>query len=148
MYQRILVPVDGSTTSTSALREAIKVAKNQGSALRLVHVVNELILTTDDVQFIVPSIGLLESLRADGRAILKRAEALVREQGIEPQCVLAESIGRQAAHQIIEQAEQWPADLIVMGTHGRRGLHRLLMGSDAEQVLRAASVPVLLVRSQ
>jgi nucleotide-binding universal stress UspA family protein len=73
---------------------------------------------------------------------------MVRDQGIEPQCVLSESIGRQAAHQIIKQAEQWPADLIVMGTHGRRGLHRLLMGSDAEQVLRAASVPVLLVRSQ
>jgi nucleotide-binding universal stress UspA family protein len=47
---------------------------------------------------------------------------------------------------IVEQAEQWPADLLVMGTHGRRGLRRLALGSDAEMVVRGARVPVLLVR--
>jgi nucleotide-binding universal stress UspA family protein len=58
-----------------------------------------------------------------------------------------ESIGGPAADTIVAQAQQWPADLIVMGTHGRRGFARLAMGSDAEHVVRAASVPVMLVRN-
>lgn len=60
--------------------------------------------------------------------------------------VLLESIGGRAADLIVDQAKQWNADLIVMGTHGRRGLRRLALGSDAELVVRSASVPVLLVR--
>jgi nucleotide-binding universal stress UspA family protein len=87
-----------------------------------------------------------ESLRKGGRAILDLAEAAVERQGISPECVLLESIGGAAAGLILAQAEEWPADLIVMGTHGRRGLLRVALGSDAEQVVRAATVPVLLVR--
>jgi nucleotide-binding universal stress UspA family protein len=61
--------------------------------------------------------------------------------------LLIESIGAVAAELILAQAKQWQADLIVMGTHGRRGLARLAMGSDSEQVVRGATVPVTLVRS-
>src|SRR5687767_8064389 len=117
MYPRILVPVDGSKPSSLALQEAIKLAKSDGSQLRLVHVINELVLPADDVQLVMNIDNVLTALRETGTAILKRADTLVREQGLEPQCVLLESIGRQAAGRIIEQATQWPADLIVMGTH-------------------------------
>ncbi len=70
----------------------------------------------------------------------------MQRQGISPECVLLESIGGAAADLILAQAKEWAADLIVMGTHGRRGLLRVALGSDAEQVVRAATVPVLLVR--
>ena len=90
---------------------------------------------------------LAESMREGGKDILQKAEAVVREHGAVSQTVLLESIGGRAADLIVEQALQWPAEVIVMGTHGRRGLKRLLMGSDAELVLRMSPVPVLMVRA-
>ncbi|MGO9994042.1 MAG: universal stress protein [Steroidobacteraceae bacterium] len=146
MYGKILVPVDGSGASTCGLGEAIKFAKNFGGRIRLVHVVNEFII--DGVYSPGMYAGdLFQSLRDTGKTILAEAEALVRQSGIEVDSVLLESIGGPAADFIVTEAKQWPADLIVMGTHGRRGLARLAMGSDAEQVVRAMTVPVLLVRS-
>lgn len=146
MYKRILVPLDGSETSTRGLSEAIKLAKEQGAAIRLLHIVNEFIL---DSTYSPDSYSgtLIESLREGGRLILDRADALVRQQGIESSCVMLETIGGVAADMIAAQAKEWPADLIVMGTHGRRGLRRLALGSDAEGVVRTATVPVLLVRA-
>jgi nucleotide-binding universal stress UspA family protein len=145
MYSKILVPVDGSDTSTAGLIEAIKIAKAQGSALRLVHIVNEFILDYTYSPGIYAN-NLIESLRKAGRTTLDIAEALVQRSGITPECVLIESIGGAAADLILAQAREWHADLIVMGTLGRRGLARLALGSDAEQVVRAANVPVMLVR--
>jgi len=78
--------------------------------------------------------------------VLDNAEKAAQREGVKVDTVLLESIGGVAADLILAQAKQWPADLIVMGTHGRRGLARLAMGSDAEQVVRAALVPVMLVR--
>jgi nucleotide-binding universal stress UspA family protein len=146
MYEKILVPIDGSETSARGLEEAMRVARSgPGSRIRLVHVVNEFIFDgayssgtfTND---------LFASLRDTGKAILAQSESIVRQQGIEVDSVMLESIGAPAADFIVAQAKQWPADLIVMGTHGRRGLARLAMGSDAEYVIRMAPVPVLLVR--
>jgi nucleotide-binding universal stress UspA family protein len=146
MYGKILVPVDGSGTSTCGLSEAIKVAKNFGGRIRLVHVVNEFIIDGAYSPGMYAA-DLFQSLRDTGKTILAEAEALVRQSAVEVDSVLLESIGGPAADFIIAEAKQWPADLIVMGTHGRRGLARLAMGSDAEQVVRAMTVPVLLVRS-
>jgi len=144
VYQKILVPIDGSETSMRGLNEAIKVAKSQGSQLRLFHVVNEFVL---DFSYGAGLYGtnLIDSLREAGKNILQQAETLVRQQGVSVEGVLLESIGGPAADLIVAQAKEWPADLIVMGTHGRRGLRRLAMGSDAEGVIRGAPVPVLLV---
>ncbi len=145
VYPKILVPVDGSETSSVGLKEAIKVAKSQGSQLRLLHVVNEFVLDYSYGAGLYGS-NLIESLREGGKKILEQAESLVRQQGVQVDGVLIESIGGPAADLILAQAKEWPADLIVMGTHGRRGLRRFAMGSDAEGVLRSATVPVLLVR--
>ena len=147
MYEKILVPVDGSDPAAGGLAEAIKIAKSFGGRIRLVHVVNEFIIDatygpgayTNDI---------LKSLRDIGAGILKDAEALVRKAGVAAESVLLESIGGPAAEPIAEQARQWPADLIVMGTHGRRGFARLALGSDAEEVVRIMPVPVLLVRAE
>ena len=147
MYGKILVPVDGSKTSTFGLDEAIKIAKAQGSQLRLVHIVNEFIL---DYMYSpgLHATNLIESLVKAGRALLDGAKTAAQRQGVKAECVMLESIGSAAADLILAQAKEWQADLIVMGTHGRRGLARMAMGSDAEQVVRAASVPVLLVRGE
>ena len=145
MYTKILVPVDGSATSMLGLSEAIKLAKIHGSQLQLVHVVNELVLTAGEGAALYVG-EIVANLRAGGKALLAKAEGIARERGCESQSVLLESIGGRAADLIVEQATRWKADLIVMGTHGRRGLSRLALGSDAELVVRAASVPVLLIR--
>jgi nucleotide-binding universal stress UspA family protein len=145
MYKNILVPVDGSDASNRGLAEAVKLAKGAGGSLLLVHVVNEHImdygyeLTTFDGR-------LIDSLREGGRKVLNTAQQYVTAQGARAETAMPEAIGARAADLILAEAKQWPADLIVMGTHGRRGVRRLLMGSDAEQVVRMASMPVLLVR--
>ena len=147
MYSRILVPVDGSAPSKLALLEAIKLAKCTGARLRLIHVVDEFVM---DAAYI-PSVyyqEMIESLRGVGQAALDDAVATVRQHALEPESILSETFGRRVAEQVVAQANTWPADLIVMGTHGRRGVRRLLMGSDAELVLRTTPVPVLLVRGQ
>lgn len=145
MYGKILVPVDGSETSTRGLNEAIKIAKAQGSQLRLVHIVNEFILDYTYSAGLYAA-NLIESLVKSGRAVLEVAEAVARHEGVKAESVLLESIGGVAGDLILSQAKTWKPDLIVMGTHGRRGLARLALGSDAEHVIRAATVPVLLVR--
>jgi nucleotide-binding universal stress UspA family protein len=145
MYSKILVPVDGSDTSNAGLDEAIKLAKVHGGELCLMHIVNEFILDATYAPGAY-SADLFEAMRKGGQEILDAAEKRMQTQGIKPACVLVESIGGVAADLILEQAKSWHADLIVMGTHGRRGIFRLAMGSDAEQVVRAATIPVLLIR--
>ena len=145
MYKQLLVPVDGSEASMLGLAEAIKIAKSDGSKLHLVHVVDELIpLGTDLPGRYIDQ--FLEALRARGKEILGKSERVVFEHALRCEGVMLETIGGRAADAIVEHAKQCKADLIVMGTHGRRGLRRLALGSDAELVVRSAPVPVLLVR--
>ena len=147
MYKNILVPIDGSETATLGLNEAIRLAKNQGGRLRLVHIVNELILHSANAYG--ANIGsVYEVLHQGGESLLDEAEAAVRRAGVEVDTVLFEAIGGQAGAHIVRQALEWPADLIVCGTHGRRGIRRMVLGSDAEHIVRHTPVPVLLVRSR
>jgi nucleotide-binding universal stress UspA family protein len=147
MYKKILVAVDGSTASLRGLDEAIKVAKGTGGQLMLLHVVNELVMASD----YVPSVyfePIYQSLRESGAKVLEQAVAAAQRANLSCEQKLIETLGARVADEIVRQAKHWPADLIVMGTHGRRGLKRLALGSDAELVLRQAPVPVLLVRDQ
>lgn len=143
-YKRILVPVDGSPTSAKGLQEAIRLAKETGARLRLLHVVEEY------SAFAAPEVGvnigpLLDAMKATGRKTLARIEASARRAGVRPESALVEDFGGRVADAVIAQAKRWRADLIVMGTHGRRGVTRALLGSDAELVARWSPVPVLLV---
>ncbi len=147
-YRRILVPIDGSATSSRGLDEALKIAKSSAAAVQLVHVVDLFHLAMMPLDGGGYGGGLVTALEKTGRRVLRRAESRARKRGVKAHAVLLESTTGPAADAIVRQAQKWGADMIVLGTHGRRGVRRLVMGSDAEQVLRQASVPVLLVRGR
>ena len=146
MYQRILIAVDGSDLSNHALREAITLAQNLHAALRIVHVVDEVTLNWEGEY--VDLLEIMESFRESGQRILENAQNVAREAGMEHEAKLLEiqTFGHRISDMILEEARDWPADLIVVGTHGRRGLHAVLLGSVSDGILRRATVPVLLVR--
>lgn len=147
MYSRILVPIDGSSCSLKGLTEAVKLAGLLKARLKLVHVVNELI----SEPALAPSEyhdRLIETLREGGKATLAQSQSVAEGEGAQVETELLETMGGRASDCIVAAAKKWGADLIVMGTHGRRGMSRLSMGSDAELVVRSTPVPVLLVRER
>ena len=145
-YRRILVAVDGSPTSMKGLREAIRLARDGRAELLLLHVVNEYYAFATLDGF-APGIDLVPTLREGGRRILAKAKAATDKAGIRAKVLMRETLGGPAADTIVRDARKQRADLIVLGTHGRRGLRRLVLGSDAEAVVRTSPVPVLLVRA-
>jgi nucleotide-binding universal stress UspA family protein len=148
MYARILVPVDGSETAKRGLEEAILLAKALGSALRLVHVVDDSALAMNPEAGIAAA-PLVEDFAENGREILEEARAQAAQQGAQQvEVVLHENFTGRVANVIVEEAKMWGAELIVMGTHGRRGIRHAVLGSDAEAVVRASVCPVLLVRER
>ncbi|MDM0072254.1 universal stress protein [Variovorax sp. J31P207] len=147
MYQRILVPLDGSATSKQGLDEAIRLAAQTHGRLRLVHVV--------DSQSMAMAMGLaagpvgdcFEVLARNGRQILDDGQAAAAAAGVEAETLLHDGASNPVPDLIAADASRWPADLIVIGTHGRRGVERFVGGSCAEYLLRCTPVPVLLVQA-
>lgn len=150
MYQNILIAVDGSPTSNLALLEAVRLAPAD-ACVRVVHVVENPSWAIPLEAGVMYDVELLHtSLLKAGKDILERARTLLKHKGLDARVHLidlAESGARDLPRAILREAESWPADVIVIGTHGRRGFSRLLMGSVAESVLRASTTPVLLVRA-
>jgi nucleotide-binding universal stress UspA family protein len=146
MYRRILVPVDGSATAQRGFEEALSLAKAFGSSLVLLHVVEffpvmmEMATSTTWEQ-------VSEGLRDEGRRVLDRAHEAAQSAGIASEARLEDAAAARVCDVIVAQARERHCDLIVMGTHGRRGLEHALVGSDAERVVRMSPVAVLLVRA-
>ena len=153
MFERILVPVDGSEDATRALMRALvvyRLARNAASAaadapagssgaaaaaarpptVRLLHVLDDSLDQSD--------------LLAEGNAALAAAADLAWEAGVVGEQAMVPAAGRALATAILADAEEFGADLIVLGTHGRRGLRRAILGSVAEAVIRDSPIPVLL----
>ena len=146
MYQRILVAVDGSKTSDRALAEAISLAKDQHASLLVVYAVDERGVYTGS-QVIDPA-PLVSSWVEAGRRILDQSAELALKSGVRAETRLIENADMQIADAILQEAKDGKADLLVAGTHGRSGLTHLLMGSVAEGIIRASSIPILLVRGK
>lgn len=146
MYQRIIVPVDGSETSNKALVAALQLARDAGGRVRLIHVLEDMTYLSGYEPYGDYSAELLQVMREAGTKVLDDALAIAQSSGVEADSVLFEPPGGRLAEVVAEAARQWKADLVVVGTHGRRGVGRLLLGSGAEQILRLAPVPVLVVR--
>lgn len=147
MYKRILVALDGSETSTRALQAALQQAAQNGGRVRLVHVVEELAYLSGFDPYGAYSSDLVKVLRENGTKVLDDGVAAARAAGVEADTVLYDNFGERLAEVVADAARSWEADLIVVGTHGRRGMGRVLMGSGAEQIIRLAPAPVLVIRS-
>ena len=146
MYKRIVVPVDGSETAQKALVTALQMAREASGCLHLVHVVEGLTPMTAD-PYGAYSGDVIEVMRQSGRKILDDALALARAEGVQADTQLFDNFGERLAEVVADSATRFNADLMVVGTHGRRGLGRVLMGSGAEQIIRLSPVPVLVLRS-
>jgi nucleotide-binding universal stress UspA family protein len=148
-YRKILVAVDGSTASAKGLREALRLAKADGARLFILHVVDEYpaFAAMDGMMAGAPGADLVPAMKEGGKRVLAKAQATAAKHNVKAKAILREMLSGPAAYPIVREAKKLGADLIVLGTHGRRGVRRLVLGSDAEQVVRTASVPVLLVRA-
>ncbi|GHD63683.1 universal stress protein [Jeongeupia chitinilytica] len=145
MYDRILVPVDGSDTSNHGLREALRLAKRLGAQLRLLHVVDPQLVYIDFGGMVNVS-DYVESIRKAGREVLAEAVKIAEAEGVPTDAELREKNGGTVADLVLAEAKKWEAGMIVMGTHGRRGIRHLVLGSDAMGVVREAAIPVVLIR--
>lgn len=143
MYKRILVPVDGSETSNKAVVAALQLARESGGRVRLVHALDELAYLTGYEY----TGDLLKVARDYAEKVLVDALDMAKSAGVPADTKLMDVPGGRLGELIAEEARSWEADLVVVGTHGRRGVSRVLLGSGAEQVLRLAPVPVLAVRA-
>jgi nucleotide-binding universal stress UspA family protein len=145
MYRHILVPVDGSSTSERALQEALGLAREQEAELELVHVMEDVLFLENEAYINYAEVR--ESVRMGGEKILSQAQSVAERFGVKAEKKLLDSGGVRIASLIVDEARRWPADLIVIGTHGRSGFSRVLFGSVAEGVVRTADMPVLLIRA-
>ena len=142
MFKQILVPVDGSNTSNVALQQALKLAKEQSAKVRLLNIYESIKHNTSQ-----GVIDLTDAMRMEGEVIIRNAEETTADSKVEVTTTLVNAGSRRIAIAIVEEATAWGADLIVIGTHGRRGFEHLVLGSVAEGVVRRATVPVLLIRT-
>jgi nucleotide-binding universal stress UspA family protein len=149
MFKKILVAIDGSKTANLALKEAITLAKeNKGTFVEGVHVVDAYSVTPE-VEFITVE-QVRDSMREEGKQLLKLAKKKMDAAGIKSEVKLLETNGKiqRLAEVISKEAQKLSADLIVVGTHGRRGFSHFLLGSVAESIVRIATKPVLLIRGK
>lgn len=138
MFRRILVAVDGSESSNKALVAALQLARDHHARLLLLHCVDELLLLA------AGGLGV-GTAPESGARILDDAGAIAAAAGVAAEKRLVQLPAQRLGETVAQQARDWKADLVVAGSHGRRGVGRLLLGSGAEQILRLAPVPVLCV---
>jgi len=144
MYKRILVAVDGSDTSRHAFDAALALAKSHGSELQPFYVVENAAIYYN-VPGYDPSV-LRDQLVAQGNALANDFKTLMQAAGVTGETKLSEATSlNDVSSLILDGAKAFGADLIVLGTHGRRGFRRLVPGSIAEQCVRHATLPVLLI---
>lgn len=146
LYQRIIAPIDDSPPAQRGLRTAISLAKDQQASLKLIVVVDETSSGYGGGELgWVESAGLDDRLRSEAQRILQDAVDLAKEAGIAADSELIEAPAGHLAHTILQAAEQWRADLLVIGTHARHGMARMLFGSTTGDIVRSPEVQILVV---
>ena len=142
MYKRVLFPTDGSPCSEQALREGLELAKNCGATATVLFVIENPLLTLPMLPEGIPyEADLYDDLKKSGEEVLERARRIAQEAGVTVDTILHEG---QPVPTIVEFAKEH--DLVVMGTHGRGGLEKLILGSVTEGVLHRTDKPVLVIR--
>ena len=144
MFQHILLPVDGSSSSSMAVEKASGLAQAFGSKVTAIYVIDPYAFSGVGADFAYGQAQYLDAATAEGNEALKGVAALLSAAGV---TVTTATIEAHAIYRgILETAASVGADLIVMGSHGRRGLEKLVLGSVAAQVLSHAHLPILVVR--
>jgi nucleotide-binding universal stress UspA family protein len=149
MFRRILVAVDGSPPSNAGLKSAVQLALDQRAPLVVLHVIDDSMASLTFEGSSLPTTYMdtySKALSESGERVLDKAVTFARNAGVKVDPAMVRARTRTVARAIIDQARKSNVDVIVLGTHGRRGLRRALLGSDAEAVVREAAVPVLLLR--
>jgi nucleotide-binding universal stress UspA family protein len=148
MCKRIFVAIDGSSTAQAALVEAIQFARLPGMSLCIGTVLDTGVLSKNSMGMgaLIDVDQVRAEMRQAAETLLDDAMARAKEAGLDPFRILVESDNKRVADMIVEAAGQWDADLIVIGTHGRRGFERMVMGSVAENLVRIATTSLFLVR--
>lgn len=150
MYLRIIVAIDEGFMSSRVLTAAVDLAQKYDARLLICHAIDETIFAHREVEMMLPnSVGKAEyRLRLGAQGFLVEAAAQARAAGIEAEVKVVESERKSVPDLIAEAASDWQADLIVAGTHGRRGVERFFVGSVAEKLVRKTEVSLLLVRGE
>lgn len=150
MYRRILVAIDGSNTSNKALAAAVEMAGYSGgrSVIRLIHVLDEMAYFTGLDPYAGQTYSAVHAMRQAGEKILAEGLSICLSAGIDADTVLVDELGARLADSVANTARGWDASLVVVGTHGRKGIGRMLMGSGAEQIIRLSTCPVLVIRGE
>lgn len=148
MCKRIFAAIDGSATAQLALKEAIQLASLPGVSLCIGKVLDTGLLSQNNMGMgaLIDVEQAKAGMRQAAEKLLDKAVAQAKEAGLDPHRILIESDKKRVAELIVEAAKQWDADLIVIGTHGRRGFERMVMGSVAENLVRIATTSLFLVR--
>ena len=150
MYKRIMVAVDESFMTSQVMETAIELAKATGAQVAICHAIDETILAQREVAMMLPnSVGKTEArMRLGAEGFLDRLLQTVRSAGVEAEIKLVESEQKHVSDMLIDAAGEWQADLLVVGTHGRRGIERFFVGSVAERLVRKGQTSLLLVRGE
>ena len=150
MYKRIMVAMDSSSTARKALDEAIALAKALGANLAVAHAADEgsLVQHGLGIGTYLDIEKIKEDIHASGKALLDDAVVRAAAAGCTAEAVLIESGRRRVAEMVADAARDWGADLLVAGTHGKRGFERMLVGSVTENLTRVAATSLLLVRER
>ncbi|MBN9287995.1 MAG: hypothetical protein BGO43_00615 [Gammaproteobacteria bacterium 39-13] len=148
-YKNIMVAIDDSATSKAVLKETIKFYHQLPNCkLRIIHVSDENLIHLENKPTKL-SMELQKLIKKEAINLLKSVQSKFEKaqvKNFETKIVKMSASNQKIAENIINEAKSWPADLIIIGTHGRRGVHRFLLGSIAESVVRISPVPVLLIR--
>jgi nucleotide-binding universal stress UspA family protein len=140
-YERILVRTDGSDATREAVQQAVDLAAEHGATIHALYVVNSASFAGLPMDSSWENVSAM--LSEEGSTALDGVTAIAEGQGVD---VVRELSDGNPAREIVRYAEDEDCDLVVMGTHGRGGIDRLLLGSVAEKVVRSSTVPVLTVR--
>ncbi len=144
MFKHILIPVDGSATSALAVSKAAALAKTFGSAVTAVYVVDPYPFTGVGADFAYGQAQYISAATAEANTALDATKKAMADVGVDVTLMVGE--GHAVHDGILRALEATGADLIVMGSHGRRGLEKLVLGSVTQRVLGVVHVPVLVVR--
>ncbi|CEG59008.1 universal stress protein [Legionella fallonii] len=145
-YKNILVALDDSEITDLVLQEVLKFKEHQNSNIRLIHIIDATLIYHGGPGF--DYLTVINACLKEGQKLLDRAKETICHHmkiNVDQKVVELKPFQGRIAEAIVKEAQEWPADLLVMGTHGRRGFSHLLLGSVAENTIRLATMPMLLV---